>query len=274
MRALLILSQQDLFLASWVEQINRLDYDSFEVASRAEDAIELLSEKSNFDLILCEQDLSGRMSGQMMLETLRLTGKLPYTTMFVLVTASVPKDFLLHPQGIKPDALIIKPYTGVNIYNSLAKALVRLRVTRMIRYWMDIKDFDKAIELCKKTEKNIVHKSWCRNAHAEMLFTKGKINEAIELCTQELKENGITETWALTMLVQLYLEKREYKKAFNLINDLPEMLKNNIAVLKLMAECYSSVGEHELATKLLNGAITACPDNMHLYFSSCQSSKR
>lgn len=264
MKALFILSQQNLYLDTWKKSALKAGFSVIDVVSTGEEAQELFLKDNDYDLVICDEQLSGRLNGCVTFESLRLSRKMKCTTGFMLVSSRTFSDFYTFPIRTRPDYVVTKPYNIKHFENGILSCLENLRETFSIREALKEGDNEVSLQYCLDFNQASPN-SWIRNLYCEILFSTGQINLLIEYCLEEVRKHR--SYWAIILLVQAYLAIERYVDAVSLIERLPDQLKGTSTVLKLLSECYESIGHYSLSTTYLNKAIAASPDNYYFYDS-------
>jgi tetratricopeptide (TPR) repeat protein len=262
MKALFILSQQNIYLDIWKRIASSLGFSKIDVVSTGEDANNAFVQDNDYNLVICDDHLYGRLNGCVTFEGLRLSKRMKCTTAFMLTSSGTISDFYIMPLRTRPDFVVTKPYNSKAFENGIKCCLENLKETMSIREKISESDNEDALNDCIAANK-IKPNGWIRNLHCEILFSSGRFSDVIEFCLKEIRE--YKSHWAIILLVQAYLSIERHSDAIKLINGLPEVLKSSATVLRLLSECYVSIGQFDLASTYLNKAIVACPDNHSFY---------
>jgi CheY-like chemotaxis protein len=93
-------------------QLRDLGVGTVVQCGRVDDARRHL-ERSEFDIVLCEQDFrDGSASGQDLLNDLRRAQLLPFSTVFVMVTSEATYGAVAEAAESALDSYLLKPYTA------------------------------------------------------------------------------------------------------------------------------------------------------------------
>lgn len=126
------------------------DFGVGEVAqsSRVHDARRVL-ESRVFDIVLCESHFHGsHMTGQDLLDDLRRAQLLPFSTVFVMVTAEASYAKVAEAAENALDSYLLKPHNADTLGERLRHARERKRVLSSIFMAIEANDFASAAELC------------------------------------------------------------------------------------------------------------------------------
>jgi len=94
------------------------------MASTGEEAIQLITH-NKFDIILCDYNRGDGKDGQQILEEAKLRGKLPHSTVFIMITAESTSFMVMGALEHQPDDYLPKPFTRNVLNCRLAKLLIK-----------------------------------------------------------------------------------------------------------------------------------------------------
>lgn len=225
----LVVDDFENFRLSVKQMIRAFGVESIEVAINGEDAV-ARCEREYFDVILCDYNLGSGKNGQQVLEELRFNKILKHTSIFVLVTAETSKDMVMGALEYLPDGYLTKPIT---------KSVLQKRLDTMIEQRESLKPINDAID-------------------------KEDIDKAITLLDQEIKANTRYVTWCLRTLANLYYQKKEYKLARHIYENV--LTKRDIGWARLgMSKVQIAQGEHEQAVEGLTGLLKSNANLIEAY---------
>lgn len=150
--------------------------------TRLKDA-RIVLENSPFDLVICDYHFDGHEeSGQDLLDELRREQLLPYSTVFMMVTAEASYSKVAEAAEAALDGYLVKPYTLTALAERLQSARHRKRVLKTIFEAIEAQDFERAASLCLER----FHKRWefwlfAARIGAEILLRLRRHEEAKEL---------------------------------------------------------------------------------------------
>lgn len=148
-------------------------------ASRPEDARRIIEDRM-FDIVLCEHHFDGSvMGGQDLLDDLRRSQLLPFSTVFVMVTGEASYAKVAEAAESALDSYLLKPHNAAALGERLTQARRRKRVLRQIFDAIEAKQYEAAAVLCVKrfTERG---EYWLYAARvgAELLLRLGRHDAA------------------------------------------------------------------------------------------------
>lgn len=107
-------------------------------------------ENRRFDVVLCEQHFDGSdMSGQDLLDELRREQLLPFSTVFVMVTAEATYAKVTEAAESALDSYLLKPHNAASLGERLREARQRKRVLKDVFEAIERQDFNTAVILCQ-----------------------------------------------------------------------------------------------------------------------------
>jgi len=129
-------------------QLRDLGVGTVAQCSRAQDARRQLESKE-FEFVLCEQDFPAEsQTGQDLLDDLRRSQLLPFSTVFVMITAEASYDKVAEAAESALDGYLLKPHTAAMLAERLRQARQRKRVLREIFEAIEDGQFEVAARLC------------------------------------------------------------------------------------------------------------------------------
>ena len=102
-----------------------------------------------FDVVLCEHHFANDpSSGQDLLDDLRRNQLLPFSTVFIMVTAEATYAKVAEAAESALDGYVLKPHTATSLAERLRQARIRKISLQEIFAAIDAEDFERAAELC------------------------------------------------------------------------------------------------------------------------------
>jgi CheY-like chemotaxis protein len=131
-----------------LQNLRGFGFQSVRQASRIIDARDLL-EHRKYELVICDYHFdNGDESGQDLLEELRREQMLPYSTVFVMVTAEATYAKVAEAAESALDSYLVKPFSAGTLFERVKEARQRKRVLKDIFEAMEARDFERAAGLC------------------------------------------------------------------------------------------------------------------------------
>ncbi len=129
-------------------QLREIGVGYVRAVTRVKDA-RIVLENAPFDLVICDYHFEGHdESGQDLLDELRREQLLPYSTVFMMVTAEATYSKVAEAAEAALDGYLIKPYTLTALAERVQSARHRKRVLKSIFEAIEAQNFDLAAELC------------------------------------------------------------------------------------------------------------------------------
>jgi CheY-like chemotaxis protein len=155
-----------------------------------------------FDIIVCEYHFPGEaITGQELIDELRLGQKLPLSTVVILVTGDASYSHVAEAAESAVDAYLIKPHTREGLRHKLAEARARKRQLQPILEKVDAKAYAEAAELCNQLFE-ARGPGWVQAARigAELMLKLGDAQGALRLQEAVLATKALP--WARTGITQ------------------------------------------------------------------------
>jgi len=159
-------------------QLRDLGVGTIVQCGRVEDARRQL-EAREFDIVLCEQDFRGDYSGQDLLNDLRRAQLLPFSTVFVMVTAEASYAAVADAAESALDSYLLKPHTAQALGERIRQARQRKRVLKDIFAAIEQGSYELAAQLCMhRFEARGAYWLYAARIGAELLLRVGRHDEA------------------------------------------------------------------------------------------------
>lgn len=132
------------------EMLKNFGATTIDVARNAEQCLELLADK-RYDVVLCDYNLGDGKDGQQILEEARVRELVPYSSIFIMITAENTMNMVMGAVEYEPDAYLSKPFTQVVLESRLRKLEQKKAVLREISAAMDTRNLERALALCEQS---------------------------------------------------------------------------------------------------------------------------
>jgi CheY-like chemotaxis protein/Tfp pilus assembly protein PilF len=206
-------------------QLRELGLGFVRAVTRVKDA-RIVLENAPYDLVLCDYHFEGHdESGQDLLDELRRENLLPYSTVFMMITAEATYGKVAEAAEAALDGYLIKPYTLNSLAERIQSARHRKRVLGPIFEAIEAQDFEKAAGLClQRFEAKSEFWLFAARIGAELLLRLRRHAEARTLYEAIIAAK--TVPWAKLGVARAELESGNLSGARrtleNLIGELPE----------------------------------------------------
>jgi predicted Zn-dependent protease len=203
-------------------------------AARAVDARRQLEYRS-FDFVLCEQNFPAEsMTGQDLLDDLRRNQLLPFSTIFIMITAEATYAKVAEAAESALDGYLLKPHKATQLGERLHQARVRKISLQEIFTAIEAEEFEKAAKLClERFESKGLFWLYAARVGAELLLRVGRHSEAQKLYTAVVAAK--TLPWAKLGVARAQLEAGQMTQATS-------TLENLISADPTFADAYDVMG--------------------------------
>jgi len=227
------------------------------LANNGEQAMELMK-KQKFEIVLCDYNLGDGKDGQQLLEEAKEENFLPYSTLFIMITAENTNEMVMGAMDYQPDDYLVKPFTKVVLQNRIRKLQERKEGLVKVSNAMDKSDYGLALSLL---EQRLAED--CKNKF-ELLRLKGELllqNRAYEAAEKHFSAivGARDINWAAFGLgcAQYYL--RKYEDAEQTFSTLIANNKQFVKAYDWMAKVQNELGRQKSAQEFLEKAVELSP---------------
>ena len=227
-----------------------------DMAADADEAIEKCRQ-GLFDVVICDYHL-GIKNGQQVLEELRHTKLLRYTSLFVQISSDTTKEMVLNAIDNQPDAYITKPVTRTLLKQRLDSLLIDSEILYDIKHARDCGDASLAIALCQeKIRKHTKYRSWCLKTQAELHLEQQAFEEA-EACYREaLHPRPLV--WAKIGIAKVLIEKDDLEQAGQILKEIIRASPNCLPAYDLYVHVLELQNRLKEALEILMTAVDTAP---------------
>ena len=202
-----------------VSQLRDFGMGSIVQCSRLADARRQLEYRA-FDVVLCEHHFAGEAtSGQDLLDDLRRNQLLPFSTVFIMVTAEATYAKVAEAAESALDGYLLKPHKGTHLGERLRQARIRKVSLQEIFTAIEAENFEDAAQLClHRFETKGKFWLYAVRVGAELLLRIGKHVEAQVL--YEAVVAAKTLPWAKLGVARSLLDSGQTVSAVNVLENL------------------------------------------------------
>lgn len=188
-------------------------------ASRAADARRML-EGRTFDVVLCDYHFDhSPMSGQDLLDDLRRSQLLPYSTVFVMVTGEAGYTHVAEAAEAALDSYLLKPHTASALEQRVLQARHRKKVLGPIFEAIAEEDFETAARLCQaRFEQRGEYWLYAARVGAELWVRLNQLDKARYL--YEAVREARAAPWAKLGIARVELESGQLQQATRTLESL------------------------------------------------------
>ncbi len=252
-------------------QLRELGVGFVRSVARVKDA-RIVLENAPFDLVLCDYHFEGHEeSGQDLLDELRREQLLPYSTVFMMITAEATYATVAEAAEAALDSYLIKPYTLMALAERIQNARHRKRVLGTIFEAIESQNFEEAAELClERFQRRQEYWLFAARIGAELLLRLRRHDEARQLYEAIIAAK--TVPWAKLGVARSDLEAGNLVSARrtleNLIGELPDHADSH----DLLGRVHMEQGDLDAALATYRTAVDLTPGClMRLQRAGCLS---
>nr|WP_315465942.1 tetratricopeptide repeat protein [uncultured Rhodoferax sp.] len=241
-----------------VSQLRDFGVASVAQAARAGDARRQLEYRS-FDFVLCEQHFStDAMSGQDLLDDLRRNQLLPFSTVFIMITAEATYAKVAEAAESALDGYLLKPHKATQLGDRLVAARVRKVSLQGIFTAIEEEDFEEAARLClERFESKGQFWLYAARVGAELLLRLGRTGEAQKLYKAVV--DAKTMPWAKLGVARSQLEAGQINQATSTLEKLIGEDSGYADAYDVMGRAQFELGRFDKALETYKMAATLTP---------------
>lgn len=233
--------------------LTQFDANNISMASTGEEAIEQIAH-NNFDIILCDYNLGDGKDGQQVLEEAKLRGKLPYSTVFIMITAESSSFMVMGALEHQPDDYLSKPFSRNVLKSRLEKLLNKKAGLAKLSIALQQNNKTLAINLCNEgINEYPSNRNELLKIKTDLLISELRYDEAKEICDAVIAERSLP--WARLCNGKLHYLQQQYESAQQyfeeIINDTPTF----VSAYDWLAKAQLKLGDSAAAQKTIEAAI-------------------
>ena len=178
-------------------------------------------ETRGVDFVLCEQSFKdeAHYSGSALLDDLRRAQLLPYSSVFIMVTAEATYAKVAEAAESSLDAYLLKPHKPSMLYACLMQARRRKIRLKPVFDLIDAQDFEQAATVCESFFRNkVAHPQFVARMGAELMLRLGRYDDAKGLFQAVIEDQPVM--WAKLGVARAQLEAGARKDAMATLDDL------------------------------------------------------
>ncbi len=239
-----------------------LPFDAIDIstASNGDDAIEFIS-RNIYDIILCDYNLGEGKDGQQVLEEAKLRGQLPYSTVFLMVTAESTTFMVMGALEHQPDDYLTKPFNANILQKRLKKVLDKKSHLKKLTVALQEDNKSLAIELCdQEISTNPGRCNELVKLKTELLINEQRYDEAREICNTIIAERNLP--WATLCNAKIYYFQQEYEAAKKNLEEIIAENHNYVSAYDWLAKTLLKLGNPVTAQKTIEEAIEYSPKSV------------
>jgi tetratricopeptide (TPR) repeat protein len=241
--------------------LNQSGISRVEYAVNAGTAVKQLGRKS-YDIILCEYDLDSGgdegQDGQQLLEDLRHHKLIPPWAIFIMLTSEAAHDKVVSAAELAPTEYILKPFTAETLNQRIQRALARRAAMLPAYQQIALGNPRAAIDTCiAGGQEQARHAVDFARLRAELHASLKEHEQAESVYRQLIASRPLG--WARLGLGRTLHAQGRIDEAINLLDQLVRDNPRLMAAYDLLARCFEERGEHAQAQKTLEDAVGLSP---------------
>jgi len=228
-----------------------------DMAANGEDAMHKIAQRK-YDIILCDYNLGEGKDGQQVFEEAKHKNLLPFSTVFIMVTAENTMKMVMGVIEFYPDDYISKPINKDTLKKRIEKLILKKQDFKEVTRLIAKEQFASAIDKC---DERIADKP--RNMRefiklkADLCIKLGRYDEAERIYNSVLEDYEVP--WARFGLGRISFLKGEYEKACDIFERLHITTPNHMESYDWLARSRIKLGEVEKAKQALSVAVGLSP---------------
>lgn len=218
-----------------------------------------------FDVVLCEHRFDNEDSGysaQNLLDDLRRSQLLPFSTVFIIVTGEASYAMVADAAESALDSYLLKPHTATSLGERLMQSRRRKKVLGDIFSAIETQDYELATRLClQRFSSRSAYWLYAARIGSELLLRQGHHAQARQLCEAVLETGALP--WARLGIARAQIEGNQPAHALRTLESLIGDHPTNVDAYDVMGRVQveqGSLGEaletYRKASALTPGSIT------------------
>jgi cytochrome c-type biogenesis protein CcmH/NrfG len=241
-----------------VSQLRDFGVGTVVQAARAVDARRQL-EFRTFDFVLCEQNFPTEpMTGQDLLDDLRRNQLMPFSTIFIMITAEATYAKVAEAAESALDGYLLKPHKATHLGERLHQARVRKLSLQEIFTAIESEDFATAAKLClERFESKGLFWLYAARVGAELLLRLGQFAQAQTLYQAVVAAK--TLPWAKLGVARAQLEAGQMTQATSTLENLISADPSFVDAYDVMGRAHFELGRFDKALETYQLASSLTP---------------
>ncbi|MBU1311115.1 MAG: response regulator [Gammaproteobacteria bacterium] len=216
---------------------------------------------ASYDILFVDYHLGIGKNGKQLLEDLREKKLLPPHCIFMLVTGENSVPMVMSAVELEPDDYLVKPFS---------QSVLRSRIQRIQRKKTQLADLyqalfddmpEKAIELCQQeVSQEGRYQQFCKRVLVENLIRLEQLDKAEHILTQALQQRR--SGWALLLQAKIYFLQQRFADSLLLCEEAIADNRYFAEAYDIKAQCYQATDELDAALSSVLSAAEIAPFNM------------
>ncbi|MGQ9725023.1 MAG: response regulator [Tepidimonas sp.] len=215
-----------------------------------------------FDVVVCEQNFPNDTgTGQALLDDLRRAGLLPFSTVFIMVTAEAAYSKVAEAAESALDSYLLKPFTASQLAQRIGQARHRKTVLRDIFEAVEGQRYEQAAQLClQRFEQRQDYWLYAARVGAELLLRLGRYDEAQRLYESVVQAKALP--WAKLGVARAQLEAGQSQNASRTLLSLIDSDPDYADAYDVMGRAQIELGNFDAALAAYKMATDLTPSSI------------
>jgi len=215
----------------------------------------------HYDIILCDYILGEGRDGQHLLEELKARKLLPYSTVFIMVTAERAYEKVVNAVELAPDDYLLKPFNGQTLMDRIIEQVQKKQVLHALYDHLDSERFELAVaEADRLLAESTRYRRETLRVKADALIVINRLDEAEAIYRAILEEQPIP--WARFGLARIEYLRHKLGAAEAILEELLAEAPRYTAACDLLADVKHDLEKHDDAQSVLERGIKLSPRNL------------
>ncbi len=228
-----------------------------DLVANGEEAMNKIAER-NYDVILCDYNLGNGKDGQQVFEEAKYKKILPFSTIFIMITAENTMKMVMGVIEFYPDDYLSKPINKETLKKRIEKLILRKQDLNEVTQLIEKEQFTLAIDKCQQhidnQPRNVTE---FIKLKAELYTRLGQYNDAEQVYKSALAERDLP--WAQFGLGKICFLKGEFNQACDWFEQLIQSTPNHMESYDWLAKSRLQLGDQDRAKQTLSEAVNLSP---------------
>lgn len=213
---------------------------------------------NQYDIVFSDYELGRGKDGQQILEEVRHSGRIPATTVYILVTAAQTMEMVMGALEYEPDGYITKPVT-LEILRTRLNRIIRTKDVYLdINRAIDRKDINGALDACDRLAlENPKFALPAYRIKGKLLLNENRLDEAKGIYDTALGIKRVA--WAMLGLGKVLYLQGHHEEARQLLSGLANTRAQYVEAFDWLAKVLETQGNLKAAQETLEKAVETSP---------------
>ena len=267
-KQVLIVEDQRPFLLLLKGLMHSMGVNDVVSKSSAEQAVSLCK-KHKFDIVVCDLHLGAdNKNGYELVEELRARRLIKPTSVFILISADSTRPMVLGSIERRPDDYLIKPFSQVQLKSRIVRAWNKRQFLQQAYLLMEQGKLNTAVDHVEELLASPSHyKGHCEQLLVELYWQINEPKKALDVLQDYI--NGKPVLWAQIAIAKTYLYLGENEKAISTARKILQRNRFNADAYDIIADANQALAQGELAVDAIKEALKLSPFSLHRHVKAC-----